>query len=379
MPASIIPSGAVGIGDWGNAPGSGINREDLADALVLAAQTKTPLLASAPQTKATHTVHQWPEDELTDPKSVRDAGAGTGSLVSGQKEGADFSASTMTIPARRENFVQNFRRDILVTRDQMLMNPAGIRNTFAHSEMKVMQELLRAVEARFFSCLQRAGDSTGSTLGVRMMKTLDSFSATAHTGAQAGNRKAVGTDAAPATLTEDNVLDVLQSMADLGTPGVVMHCSTPIKRKISRTFTGVGQAGAPASGTAGAAPAPMVRQVAPRTVVATVQVYESDFETVEIVWNPWVTKQAETAFKFDGTAIAEDSASPDGLGAAFTSLAGRLWIFAQGNIKVSWFDKLHTESIGKRGDSLAGIVRGGVTLEVGTTKGLGVVAGISDT
>ena len=123
----------------------------------------------------------------------------------------------------------------------------------------------------------------------------------------------------------------------------------------------------------------MVRQVAPRTVVATVQVYESDFETVEIVWNPWVTKQDEDAFKFDGTAIAEDSASPDGLGAAFTSLAGRLWIFAQGNIKVSWFDKLHTESIGKRGDSLAGIVRGGVTLEVGTTKGLGVVAGISDT
>lgn len=369
MPAGIIPANAVGIGDWGNAPGSGINREDLADALVLAAQTKTPLLASSAQTKATHTVHQWPEDDLTDPKSARDGGAGTGSLVSGAKEGADFSASAMTIPARRENFVQNFRRDILVTRDQMLMNPAGIRNTFAHSEMKVMQELLRAVEARFFSVLQRAGDSTGSTLGVRMMKTLDGISSAGHTGAQAANRKAVGADAAPAALTEDNVLDVLQNMAELGTPAVSMHVSTPIKRKISRTFTGVGNVGAGG---------PMVRNVGPKVVTATVQVYETDFETVEIVWNPWVTKADEDAFKFDGTAIAEDSASPDGLGAAFTSLAGRVWLFSQGNIRTAWFDKLHTESIGKRGDSLAGIVRGGVTIEVGTTKGLGCVAGIAD-
>lgn len=369
MPASIIPANAVGLSDYGNAPGSGINREDLGAALILAAQTKTPLLAHAAETKATHTVHQWGEDSLTDPKSAQDGGAGTGSLVSGAKEGADFSASAMTAPVRNENYIQNFRRDILVTRDQMLMNPAGIRNTFAHSEMKVMRELLRAVEARALSTLQRAGDSTGATLGVRMMKTLDGISVAGHTGSQAANRKAVGTDGSPAALTEDNVLDVLQSMADLGEPGVQMHASTPIKRKISRTFTGVGSAAA----------APFVRQPSNVThVVATVQVYESDFEAVEIIWNPWVTQADEDAYKFDGTAIAEDSASPDGAGTSFTSLAGRLWIFSQGNVKFSWFDKLHTESIGKRGDSLGGVVRGGVTVEYGTTKGIGVVAGIAN-
>lgn len=374
MPAGLIPSNAVAISDYGATPGTGINREDLSDALVLAAQTKTPLLAMAPSSKATHTSHEWPEDALTDPKSARDAGSGTGSLVSGQKEGADFSASQMTTPNRRINFVQNFRRDILVTRDQILMNPAGVRNTFAHSERKVMQELLRAVEARMLSVLQRAGDQTGATLGVRLMKTLDQFSADGHTGDQAANRNAQGADNAPAALTEDMVLDVLQNMADLGTPAVALMASAPVKRRISRTFTGVGGVN-----TATSATAPLVRNApTPRTVVATVQVYENDFETVELIWNPWVTKEEEDAFKFDGTAIAEDSATPDGLGATFTRLAGRVWMFAQGNIKAAWFDRLHSESIGKRGDSIAGIVRGGVTVEVGTTKGLGVVTGIAN-
>lgn len=370
MPAGLIPANAVAIADYGQIPGTGINREDLSDALVLAAQTKTPLLAMAGTAPVSHTSHEWPEDGLRDPKSVRSGGSGTGSLVSGVKEGADFSAGLMSTPVRRINFVQNFRDDILVTRDQILMNPAGIRNTFAHNERKVMQELLRAVEARFFSVLQRNGDQTGATMGVRMMKTLDQFSVDGHVaGEQAANRNALGTDNSPVSVTEDHILDVLQNMADLGTPGVTLMASAPVKRKISRTFTGIGFAGAGA---------PLMRTTAPRTVVATVQTYENDFETVELIWNPWVTKEEEDAFRYDGTAIAEDSAAPDGLGATFTRLAGRVWIFAQGNIKVGWFDKLHSESIGKRGDSVGGIVRGGATLIVGTTKGLGVVTGVAN-
>lgn len=370
MPASLIPTNALGTADFGNTPGTGINREDLASYLILAAQTRTPLLSMAPDTKATHTTHEWGEDALRDPKSVQSGGAGSGSLVSGVKEGADFSAGSLTAPSRRQNFVQNFRDDILVTRDQILMNPAGISDTFAHEQRKVEQELLRAVEARFFSVLQKAGDQTGATAGVRLMKTLDSFSSTGHTGEQASNRNTQGTDNSPTALTEDMVLDVLQNMADLGTPAVTLMASAPVKRKISRTFTGVGNAGAGA---------PFNRNASnPRQVVATVQVYENDFETVELIWNPWVTKETESAYKFDGTLITEDTASPDGLGTSFTRLAGRVWLFSQGNIKQAWFDKLHAEGIGKRGDSIAGIVRGGVCVEVGSTKGLGVVAGIAN-
>ena len=369
MPAGLIPANAVQIADYGATPGTGVNRENLSDVLVLLAQTKTPLLSMASSETTQNTSYEWPEDSLRDPKTAQDGGSGTGSLVSGQKEGADFSASQMSNPVRNINFVQNFRSDILVTRDQILMNPAGIRDTYAHNERKVMQELLRAVEARIFSVLQRAGDQTGSTLGVRMMKTLDKISADGHTGAQAANRSSQGTDNSPAALTEDMVLDVLQNMADLGAPGVTLMASAPVKRKISRTFTGVGNAGAGA---------PMNRTAGPRQVIATVQTYENDFETVELIWNPWVTKEEEDAYKFDGTAISEDSATPDGLGATFTRLGGRVWIFAQGNISQVWFDKLHSESIGKRGDSIAGIVRGGVTVKVGSTKGLGVIAGIAN-
>lgn len=370
MPAGFIPANAVGISDYGNTPGTGINRESLASVLVLAAQTKTPLLSMSAEETCDHTSFEWPEMSLRDPKSTQDGGSGTGSLVSGVKEGADFSASSMSTPLRRINYVQNFRSDILITRDQILMNPAGIRDIYAQNERNVMQELLRAVEARFLSVLQKAGDQTGDTLGVRMMKTLDKFSSDGHTGAQAANRNAQGTDGSPTSLTEDMVLDVIQNMADLGTPAVTLMASAPVKRKISRTFTGIGNAGVGA---------PLMRTTSPRTVVATVQTYENDFETIEIVWNPWVTKITETAYKYDGTAINEDSATPDGLGATFSSLAGRVWLFAQGNVKAVWFDKLHSESIGKRGDSIAGIVRGGVGVKVGTTKGLGVVSGIANT
>ena len=371
MPASIIPAHAVSLADYGNVPGTGVNREHISDMLILAAQTKTPLLAMAGTETVSHTTYEWPEDALTDPRSAQDAGSGTGSLVSGVKEGADFSPSQMTNPFLNLNFVQNFRRDVLVTRDQILMNPAGIKNTYAHNERKIMQELLRALETRFFSVLQRNGDQTGATLGVRLMKTLDSFSNTGHTGDQANNRIAVGTDNAPASITEDNVLDVLQNMADLGMPGVTLMASAPVKRKISRTFTGIGNAGTGA---------PLNRQSPnPRTVIATVATYENDFETVELIWNPWVTKETEDVYRYDGVAIAEDDATGDGgLGATFTRLAGRVWIFAQGNIKVGWFDKFHSESIGKRGDSIGGIVRGGATLVVGSTKGLGTVAGIAN-
>lgn len=370
MPAAFIPANAVAISDYGQVPGSGINREDLSDSLVLAAQTKTPLLAMAGSEKVSHTTFEWPEMSLRDPKSVQDGGAGTGSLVSGVKEGADFSASQMSIPARRQQYAQNFRTDILVTRDQILMNPAGIRDTFATNERNAQQELLRAVEARMLSTLQKAGDPTGATHGVRLMKTLDKFSIDGHTGDQAANRNAVGTDNAPASLTEDMVLDVLQNMADLGTPAVTLMASAPVKRRISRTFTGIGNAGTGA---------PLNRNSGnPRTVIATVQTYENDFETVELIWNPWVTKETESAWRFDGVAIAEDSVAPDGNGTAFTRLAGRVWLFSQGNISAGWFDKLHSESIGKRGDSIAGIVRGGVGVKVGTTKGLGVIAGIAN-
>lgn len=368
MPSGNIVAGQVSVADYGNVPGTGINREDLANVLTLLAQTQTPLLQQSASNRATHpTTHDWPEDGLTDPKSARDAGAGTGSLVSGQISGTDFSPSDMTVPVRNTNFLQIFRRDVSVDRDQILANPAGVKNTFAHSVRKVMQELTRAVEARTFSVLDRDGNQTQSTGSPRLMKTLEQFSRVAN-GGVAGNIVAQSTtDDTPATITEPNFLDVAESMGDEGGSATDAHLSAGVKRTISQTFTGIGTQ-----------QAPLMRSVAPSIIQGTVSVYESVVGAVRLHWNPWVTRETEDTFQFDGTAIAEDSADPTGLGPLFTRLAGRAWLVRRGNIRFSWFDRLHTESIGKRGDSLAGLVRGSVTVEIGSQKALGVVTGISD-
>ena len=370
-----VDAGQVTIADYGAAHGSGINREDLSNLLTLIAQTQTPLMQASASTTATHTQHDWPEDSLTDPKTAHDTDVNSGSLVMGNAEGGDYTPGTMTVPLRRTNTCQIYRRDTQVSRTQIRMNPAAIRNTFAHTSRKVMQELTRAGEARAFSVVFRAGNATETAAIPRLERTLEGFTNDADI--PTGNVKTLGAVDAPGSLQEDDVLDVMESMADEGSPAVVLYASAPVKRKISRTFTGIGNAGAEA---------PMSRQVPGRTIVATVQVYESEFGNVKLVWNPWVTKEVETVFEPDlGATITQASATADGGLAAGTGYgvtevngAGRVWMFSQGNVRFPWLDRLHTESIGKRGDSISGITVGEGTLEVGSTKGLGVVRRVSN-
>jgi hypothetical protein len=97
-------------------PGSAVsNREDLLDVLTILAPEETPVLSSAPKSKASATFVEWTVDSLSAP------------VTTGVAEGSDVTAFTDKFAgrARLGNYVQKFRRDFMVSDLQNAVDSVG--------------------------------------------------------------------------------------------------------------------------------------------------------------------------------------------------------------------------------------------------------------
>lgn len=347
-----IPANFLSTVDFGLAAGQNANREDLQDWIVNVDRTDTPLTSSIGTVDATAIQHEWLNETLRHPKTYAGFGAGT-SLVTGRDEGMDFAADQLTKPVRKKNYLQIFETFFALTRTQISIarkgGTAGIRSMAGHESRKVMQELLRAFEARCFSTKDADGnDGAGGT--VRKMKTLDD--ATAVSGMLIDN-SALGFGSnivAAGTPTEDQFLLLLSAVAEAGVKVNQIHVSLGWKKRISKTFVGYGTAGAPLN-----------RETSKNTVVATFDYYQTDFGVAKLVGNIWVTKENEIEYPTD---------TPD-------TESGRIWFLQTDMIKAAWLDKFQTNLIGKRGDSMAFQVVGEGTLEVRTDR-MGKFTGVDN-
>jgi len=337
MPGST-PIGNAGVYKFGLTPGVGVNREDLLDQITNVDPWDTPWVSQAPKVTAQHVYHQWPIDTL-------------GSVdTSGAVEGADYSYDSTTTPDRVFNVTQILRQDIGVSETQRAVNAAGFKDAYAYEIQKATKRLAIKLEKTVFAALTTATGASGTG---RVMKGFQAFitTNTAYAGTNAGT--SVGDATHDGQLTAGDFNDLLETIYKAGGNPEQVYVSPKVKRQIS-AFTVPGAA----AGT------PHARNIAAmdKKLVSAIDFYDSDFGLIQIVLDRWVPESTNAT-----TATA-----------SATATGGQMFFLQRNMNRLAWLRPMVHQLIGKRGDSVAGIVVGEVTLEVLNEKANGIMLSVNN-
>jgi hypothetical protein len=256
------------------------NREDLSDVIYNISPTDTPFMSSVGKTKATAVYHEWQTDALA-------AAVGNNAAV----EGADATSLTVTPTARVGNRTQISTKTVQIAGTEETINKAGRKSEKAYQLAKASSELKRDMEKTLLSNnVAAAGDSTTArTLGG--LQAWLNTNAVLGSGGTAGSggttARASGTDAA---FTEAMLKSaVKQAFVQGGNPTVLMV--TPTQKQVVSGFAGI------------AAQRYEAPSNAPTTIVGAADVYLSDFGTLSVVPNRFMTGDSgdggEVAFVLD--------------------------------------------------------------------------------
>lgn len=322
--------GNAGTYKFGFLAGAGANREDLLDLITNVDPYDTPWVTQAPKTRASHVVHEWLTDTLA------------AATTAGAIEGDDYSYTATTTPARVLNVTQIFRKDIGVTETQRAVNPAGFTDAYAYEIQKATKELARNIEKTVFANVTTA---TGSSAAARQMKTFESFITTNTAFVTAG--AATGTSAVAGIVAANDFNGILQTIYEAGGNPEQAYVSPAVKRQVS-AFTVSNQN----------------RNIAAveKKLVAALDMYDSDFGLIQIVLDRWVPQATNTS-------TATGSA---------TDVSGRIFFLERAKNRLAWLRPMAHTLVGKRGDSVAGIVVGECTLEVLNEKANGVLKSVNN-
>jgi len=317
--------GNAGVYKFGFLAGAGANREDLLDLITNVDPWDTPWVSQAPKVTASHVVHEWLTDTLG---TVDDSGA---------IEGADYQYDSTTTPARVLNVTQILRQDIGVSETQRAVSPAGFKDAYAYEIQKATKRLAIKLEKRVFSSTASA---TGTSAAARVMRSFQDFILT--------NTAAAGTNTSSAgQLASLGFNSLLQTIYQAGGNPEQVYCSPSVKRQIS-AFTVASEN----------------RNIAAveKKLVAAVDMYDSDFGLLQIVLDRWVPQSTNTS--------TAESAALD--------TSGQIFFLQRAINRLAWLRPMQHTLIGKRGDSVAGIVVGEVTLECLNEKANGRMLAVNN-
>lgn len=319
--------GNFGVYKFGFLAGAGANREDLLDLITNVDPWDTPWVTQAPKVTASHVVHEWLTDTLG---SVDDSGA---------VEGADYSYESTTTPARVLNVTQILRQDIGVSETQRAVSPAGFKDAYAYEIQKATKRLAIKLEKRVFGSTASA---TGTSAAARVMKSFQDMITTNTSEADAGT-----SSASASVLSSSAFNGLLQTIYQNGGNPEQVYCSPAVKRQISN-FTLTQQNRNIAA--------------AEKKLVAAVDMYDSDFGLLQIVLDRWVPQATNTS-----------SAAASAL-----DVSGRMFFLQRAMNRLAWLRPMQHTLIGKRGDAVAGLVVGEVTLEVLNEKADGMMLRVNN-
>lgn len=256
------------------------NREDLTDVIYNISPTDTPFMSSVGKTKATAVYHEWQTDALA-------AAVANNAAV----EGADATSLTVTPTARVGNRTQISTKTVQIAGTQESVDKAGRKSEKAYQLAKASSELKRDMEKTLLSNnVAAAGDSsTARTLGglQAWLSTNAVLGATGTAGSGGTTARVSGTDAA---FTEAMLKSaVKQAFVQGGNPSVLMV--TPTQKQVVSGFAGIAEQRYQAPSNA------------PTTIVGAADVYLSDFGTLSVVPNRFMTADSgdggEVAFVLD--------------------------------------------------------------------------------
>lgn len=254
------------------------NREDLTDVIYNISPTDTPFMSSVGKTKATAVYHEWQTDSLAD--------ASTANAV---VEGADASSATLAPTTRVGNRTQISQKTIQIAGTLESIDKAGRKSEKAYQLSKASAELKRDMEKILLS---NQAAVTGDASTARKLGSLQAWLETNYVGAgTAGSdgttARVSGTDAA---FTETMLKNAVKSAYEQGgNPSVLMV--TPTQKQVVSGFAGIAEQRYQAPSNA------------PTTIVGAADVYLSDFGTLSVVPNRFMSADAddngEVAFVLD--------------------------------------------------------------------------------
>jgi hypothetical protein len=253
------------------------NREDLLDIITNISPMDTLLLSGCEKVPASNTTHEWLVDILAD---FGDPDVGNAD-VQATPEGADATFSPLVPRKRLCNLTHILRRTFDVSDTQRDVNTAGIRDEYVYQMRKATMELARFTEFALWHSQRQFQTVQGNQVGV-LPRKMDGFLAFAAAqdptcvttlGLTAEEMGTVTTAAgsSPVNCIDECILNEhLEAMWNKGAMTDTAWAGALQKRSLSNLVLN---------------PNSQVRyniNVAERTVINTVDFYQSDFGTLEV-------------------------------------------------------------------------------------------------
>src|SRR5210317_21204 len=316
------------------------NREDLTDVIYNISPTDTPFMSSVGKTKATGVYHEWQTDSLA-----------AADIDNAAVEGADASSATMSPTVRVGNYTQISQKTIQVAGTLEAVDKAGRKSEKAYQLSKASAELKRDMEKILLSnkAAGAGSSSTARTLGglQAWLETNASLGATGVAGADGSTQRVSGTDR---TFTEAilkaNVKAVYEQGGD---PSVLMV--TPSAKQTVSGFAGIAEQ----------------RYMAPSqkatTIVGAADVYLSDFGTLSVVPNRFMTA---------------DIAGNVGTGGAGQDDGEVAFVLDPEYASIAYLRPFATNELAKAGDSEKTQLLVEYTLEVKNEKAHAIIADLAE-
>jgi hypothetical protein len=244
-------------------------REDLADIIYSISPTETPFMSGVAKTSATNTSHQWQTDSLADV------------AANAAVEGAAISYGTMSATTKLTNYTQISTKAVQVSGTNDAVTSAGRNNELAYQVAKAAKELKRDMETALLSNVAAAAGNATTARKLGGVQTWISSNVDAGSGGSGAGGGAARTDGTQRAFTEDQLKGVLRSCFDAGgNPNMIMVGAFN-KQKLSG-FTGGST---------------RFDQAEDRRLVTSIDVYESDFGTLQVAPNRFIRGANATAAK----------------------------------------------------------------------------------
>lgn len=257
------------------------NREDLSDTIYRIDPTDTPFQSGVEKTKATATNHEWQTQALA-------AASGTNVVL----EGDDATTDAATPTVRLGNICQISDKVARVTGTQQAVDHAGRGDELAYQEMLKGLELKRDIETMLVGInnAKVAGGAATARETASILSWIKTNSSVGTGGVDpaTADGAATRTDGTQRAFTESLLKEVLRECWDAGgKPDTIMLGG--FNKQVMSTFTGRGT------------PTEDVRS---KKIVASVDVYESDFGTLRVSPNRFMRSRDVLVLQMDMWAIA---------------------------------------------------------------------------
>ena len=244
-------------------------REDLADIIYSISPTETPFMSGVAKARATNTSHQWQTDAL--------AAVAANHAV----EGADISYGTMSATTKEENHTQISTKGVQVSGTNEAVTSAGRANELAYQVAKAAKELKRDMETALLSNVAKAAGDATTSRKLGGCQTWIETNVDAGAGGSGNGNGAARTDGTQRAFTEDQLKGVLRScFNEGGNPNMIMVGAFN-KQKLSG-FTGGST---------------RFDSAEDRRLITSIDVYESDFGTLQVAPNRFIRGANATAAK----------------------------------------------------------------------------------